>query len=89
MESDELVVIYGTANEIDLALCRQVLDEAGIPVVEQKSVLEQLYVPVFLEVHPHRLLVHARDAARAAALVADYQRRVDAGEYALPDEEEP
>ncbi|HEY3416022.1 MAG TPA: DUF2007 domain-containing protein [Armatimonadota bacterium] len=88
MVSDELVLVYGTANEIDLALCRQVLEEAGIPVVEQKSVLEQLYVSVFREVQPFRLLVRAQDADNARAIVADYLRRVEAGEYALPEEDD-
>ncbi|HEY3416021.1 MAG TPA: DUF2007 domain-containing protein [Armatimonadota bacterium] len=89
METDELVVVYDTDDEISLTFCRQVLEEAGIPVVEQKPHVRPLYHPVIaFGDFIYRLLVRAQDADTARALVMDYLRKVEAGDYALPDNQD-
>ncbi|MHB0939836.1 MAG: putative signal transducing protein [Armatimonadota bacterium] len=90
MTDESFEVVYQASTELDANIGKSLLEEAGIQVVVLTvgEVWKRLYFGM-MEKPFAQLLVPAEDADRAKALLADYQRQVEAGAFQLQDEEEP
>ncbi len=87
MAEDELVAVYGAESEIDALLHRELLEEAGIDVMEQVRESE-IFAGITYDTLHSVLLVRAADADRARELLDAYAAEEASGELAgeKPDE---
>ncbi|MHB9133212.1 MAG: hypothetical protein ACYDBB_19250 [Armatimonadota bacterium] len=89
MQNDDYVLIFETMSQVELSICRQMLEETGISTVEQRvidpwvsNVMRQLVAPRLV------LLVRRADAEKAAEVVEDFRQHAATTEAATHEEEE-
>ena len=88
--SDNLIPVLETKDLLELVLVRQLLEEAGIAVMQTgtEDTISQVPGAFMLNQVGYRLFVNAQDADRARRLIEDYRKSADAGEYQIDDEGE-
>ena len=83
MAEETLTVVYEAPTELDFTICKQLLDEAGIPVVVRPA--GEAYFRVYLGQGyagpAAKLLVPADQAGYVSLLLADYQAKLNAGAF--------
>jgi hypothetical protein len=86
MTDDELVVVYGALSTVDALLHRELLEEAGIDVMEQVRESE-IFAGVTYDALHSVLMVRPDDAEQARALLEAYAAEEASGELAdeIPD----
>lgn len=89
MTDDSYVVVFEAQTELDAAICRSLLEEAGIPVVVRPAGEAWLRVSFGQNATPAaQLLVPAERSAEAQDLLAAYRKQVEEGAFELKDDEE-
>jgi len=79
MDEKRLVMVFEAGDEIEALLHKQLLEEAGIDVVEQPLEPEWLEGVQQRGLHS-QLLVAEEDAAQAGELINAFTREADSGE---------
>ena len=89
-DDDTYSVVYEAPTELDCTICKQLLEEAGIPVVVRSSdgeyfriILGQGYAGIIA-----KLLVPIDQVGHATLLLSDYQAKVNAGAFALKGDDD-
>jgi hypothetical protein len=78
MTDDELVVVFNAEDEVQALLYRNLLEEAGIPVIERPLEAEWLEGVMHQDLHS-QLLVREDDAEEAHRLVEAFRREAEEG----------
>jgi hypothetical protein len=88
MDENELTVVFNAADEVEALLYRNMLEEAGIQVMERLMETEWLEGVKQSGLHS-QLLVREHDVALATHLVEAFQHEADDGELAaeIPEQE--
>lgn len=79
MTESELIPVYDASDATEALMFRNMLEEAGIPVVEREMESDWLEGVKLDDLHS-QLMVRAEDAEQASALVAAFQSEADTGE---------
>jgi hypothetical protein len=79
MDEDELTVVFNAEDEVQALLYRNMLEEAGIHVLERPLEAEWFEGVKQSGLHS-QLLVRDQDAEQASALVEAFMREADSGE---------
>jgi hypothetical protein len=78
--------VYETDDEVDFAMSRSLLEEAGITVFGQENYAVWAPNASAADLHlRHFLQVRKADAAYATSLLEEYHRGVAEGRYTLPE----
>ncbi len=88
-DQESFEVVYEAQTEVDASIAQAILEDAGITVVARPA--GEGWRRIYLgqeDVSVVQLLVPAEMSAQARLLLAAYQQQVEAGAYALEDEEE-
>ena len=91
MTDETFEVVYVAPTEMDVTIGKQLLEEAGIPVVVRPAgeAYFRIYFGQGYSGPTAQLLVPASWADYARLLLSDYQAKVDASAYGLKDEADP
>lgn len=88
MTEDAYISVFIASNELQAVMHRQLLEEAGMSVIEQR--VDCGYPVGMVPVHGmySRLLVREEDGPHAVQLIAAYADEVERGNLTLADDEE-
>lgn len=86
--SEEFVVVFESNNQVEAILYQNMLQDAGIQVMDQPQVDPFLTNVIVTIVPPeYRLFVRAEDAQKARELVDAYRAEVERGDLSVNGEE--
>ncbi|MHB9130106.1 MAG: putative signal transducing protein [Armatimonadota bacterium] len=85
---EDYIVVYNAMDEIQALLYRNLLEEAGIDVLERPMEIPWLEGLRLDDIHS-QLLVHEEDVERASQLIEAFHQEAEEGTLTLPSDKDP